>query len=305
GYANLSQQRSSLVYCSITGYGQTGPAKNKPGYDYAVQGQGGLMGVTGLAAQQGGEPVKVGVAVTDIMTGLYASTAILAAVYHAMRTGQGQYIDLALLDVQVAALANVGSNYLVHGQYQNPPQIPQRMGNAHPNIVPYQTFAVAPSNEAENDFVILAVGNDSQFAAFCQVAGQPQWASDPRFSTNAQRVANRELLVAQIAPCMLQRSKAQWLAQLENAGVPCAPINRLDEVFADAQVQARELLQHWNHPLNPELALTASPIRLSATPVQKLRPPPLLGEHTSEILQDWLALTPEQLQTLKTQGALG
>ena len=276
--ASLLALNPRLVYCSITGFGQTGPYRDRAGYDYAVQGMGGLMSVTGPSRQEiaddapGGGPQKVGVAVADLFTGMYATTAILAALRHRDATGQGQAIDMALLDTQVAMLANLGANYLTTGV------APQRAGNAHQNIVPYQVF------EAADGHMILAVGNDGQFAKFCEVAGCPELARDARFARNADRVRHRSVLVPMLAERMRQRPKAEWLAALEAAKVPCGPINDLAEVFADPQVQARGMTVQLPHPLAEQVRLVASPMKLSATPVQYRRPPPLLGEHTDEVL---------------------
>ncbi len=262
-----------LVYCSITGFGHTGPYKNRAGYDYAVQGLGGLMSVTGERDDlPGGGPQKVGVAVADLFTGLYATVAILAALRHRDATGQGQHIDMALLDTQVAMLANLGANYLATGV------APQRAGNAHQNIVPYQVF------EAADGHFILAVGNDGQYAKFCGVAGRPDLAQDARFIRNADRVRHREALVPMLATVIKTRSKADWLSSLEAAKVPCGAINNLAEVFADPQVQAREMAVAVPHPLTDALKLVANPIKMSATPATVRRPPPLLGEHTDEVL---------------------
>jgi crotonobetainyl-CoA:carnitine CoA-transferase CaiB-like acyl-CoA transferase len=263
-----------LVYCSITGYGQTGPYAERAGYDYAVQGLGGLMSVTGERDDlPGGGPQKVGVAVADLFTGLYATTAILAALRHRDATGEGQAIDMALLDTQVAMLANLGANYLVTGV------APKRAGNAHQNIVPYQVFEVADGH------VILAVGNDGQFARFCTVAGRADLAADARFVRNADRVRHRATLVPSIAQTMKTRKRADWLSALEAAKVPCGPINDLADVFADPQVHARGMVTHVDHPLAGDIRLVASPIKMSATPPQTRRPPPLLGEHTDEVLE--------------------
>jgi crotonobetainyl-CoA:carnitine CoA-transferase CaiB-like acyl-CoA transferase len=264
-----------LVYCSITGFGHTGPYRERAGYDYAIQGMGGLMSVTGERDDRpGGGPQKVGVAVADLFTGLYATVAILAALRHRDATGEGQVIDMALLDTQVAMLANLGANYLVTRQP------PRRAGNAHQNIVPYQVFEVADGH------LILAVGNDSQFEKFCAVAGCPELAADPRFATNAGRVRQRGVLVPLLEPLLRARTKADWLAALEAAKVPCGAINDLAEVFADPQVQARAMTARVPHPLNDALELVASPIKLSATPVRLRRAPPLLGQHTDEVLQE-------------------
>jgi crotonobetainyl-CoA:carnitine CoA-transferase CaiB-like acyl-CoA transferase len=273
--ATLRERCPHLIYCSITGFGQTGPYRERAGYDYAIQGLGGLMSVTGEAdSRPGGGPQKVGVAVTDLFTGMYATVAILAALRHRDATGEGQVIDMALLDTQVAMLANLGANYLVTGQ------APRRAGNAHQNIVPYQVFEVADGH------LILAVGNDGQFARFCAVAGCPELATDPRFAKNADRVRHRGVLVPLLADRMRQRRRADWLAALDAATVPCGPINDLDDVFADPQVVSRGMAQQTPHPHNAALKLVRSPMRLSATPVRQRRPPPLLGQHTDEVLAE-------------------
>ncbi len=276
-YASLKEGNPRLVYCSITGFGQTGPYAARAGYDFLIQGMGGLMSVTGQPdGEPGAGPQKVGVALTDIMTGLYATIAVQAALAEREKSDLGQHIDLALLDVQIACLANQASNYLAGGM------VPRRMGNAHPNIVPYQAFPTADGD------IILAVGNDGQFAKFCTVAGHPEWSGDERFSSNAQRVANRAVLVPLLRQATVMRTSADWIAALEAAGVPCGPINRIDEVFADPQVIARGLQIHLPHPLAGSVPLVANPIRLSGSPVAYQRPPPLLGEHTEEVLAQWL-----------------
>ena len=292
-YPSLKAINPRLVYCSVTGFGQTGPYRERAGYDYAVQGMGGLMSVTGERDDIGGGPQKVGVAVADLFTGMYATVAILAALRHCERTGEGQQVDMALLDTQVAMLANLGANYLVNGN------VPGRAGNAHQNIVPYQVFEVAPAADGHKDHVIIAVGNDSQFAKFCQVAGRPELASDPRFTKNQDRVRNRGVLVPLLATLMLTRPKAQWLADLETAKVPCGAINNLAEVFADPQVSERGMVTSWEHPLQPALRLVSSPMKLSATPVRTDLPPPLLGQHTAEVLRDVIGCSEEQLATLR------
>jgi crotonobetainyl-CoA:carnitine CoA-transferase CaiB-like acyl-CoA transferase len=281
-YATLAKIKPSLVYCSITGFGQTGPYKDRAGYDYAVQGIGGLMSVTGERDDLGGGPQKVGVAVADLFTGMYACTAILAALRHAERTGQGQHIDMALLDTQVAMLANLGANYLVNKK------VPGRAGNAHQNIVPYQVFETAPMPSGEKDHLILAVGNDSQFAKFCAVAGRSEIAADIRFGKNQERVRHRAVLVPMLEEIFKTRSKADWLGALEAAKVPCGAINNLAEVFADPQVQSRGMVHTWEHPLNGAVQLVASPIKMSLTPPRTDLPPPLLGQHTDEVLGTWL-----------------
>jgi crotonobetainyl-CoA:carnitine CoA-transferase CaiB-like acyl-CoA transferase len=281
-----------LVYCSITGFGQNGPYKDRAGYDYAIQGMGGLMSITGERDDRpGGGPQKVGVAVADLFTGLYATVAILAALRHRDATGEGQVVDMALLDTQVAMLANLGANYLVTGQ------APRRAGNAHQNIVPYQVFEVADGH------IILAVGNDGQYRKFCVVAGRPDLADDPRFVRNADRVRHREQLVPVLAELMRQRAKADWLAALEAAQVPCGPINDLAEVFADPQVRARGMQTTVQHPLAGELSLVASPIRLSRTPPSTRRAPPLLGQHTDEVLAEF-GLDLDESRRLRDAGVI-
>ncbi|MCV2351127.1 CaiB/BaiF CoA transferase family protein [Paucibacter sp. Y2R2-4] len=272
---SLQAANPALIVCSITGFGQSGPYKDRAGYDYAIQGMGGLMSVTGERDDlPGGGPQKVGVAVADLFTGMYATVAILAALRHRDATGQGQVIDMALLDTQVAMLANLGANYLCTGV------TPSRMGNAHQNIVPYQVF------EAAEGHLILAVGNDQQFSKFCHIAGHPEWAEDARFASNAERVRHRELLVPLLAGVIKNRPRDAWLAALEAAHVPCGAINNLAQTFADPQVQAREMCATVPHPFNPELRLVASPIKLSATPVSYRRAPPTLGQHSQELLQE-------------------
>ena len=288
----MRQRHPRLVYCSITGYGQTGPYRERAGYDYAIQGLGGLMSVTGERDDlPGGGPQKVGVAVADLFTGMYATVAVLAALRHRDATGVGQVIDMALLDTQVAMLANLGANYLVTGQ------APQRAGNAHQNIVPYQVFEVADGH------VILAVGNDAQFERFCKVAGCPELAQDERYARNAGRVRHRAMLTPLLADCMHQRSRADWLAALDAAKVPCGPINNLAEVFADPQVQHRSMQTSMPHPHHDALPLVASPMKLSATPVQLRRAPPLLGQHTDEVLAE-LGVTADERSALRAQGVV-
>ena len=261
------------------------------------------MSVTGERDDRpGGGPQKVGVAVADLFTGLYATVAIQAALRHAERTGEGQHIDMALLDTQVAMLANLGANYLVRGREDG--KVPGRAGNAHANIVPYQVFEVAPDAQGQAQHIILAVGNDGQFSRFCAVAGRAELASDARFAQNQNRVRHRDLLVPMLETLLKTRGKADWLAALEAAKVPCGPINNLAEVFADEHVLSRGMVQRWSHPLAGDLDLVASPLRLSATPVRNDLPPPLLGQHTGEVLADWLGIAPEQLAALQRSGAL-
>jgi len=297
GWDEIAKCNPRIVYCSITGFGQTGPYRERAGYDYIVQGIGGLMSVTGERDDLHGGPQKVGVAVADLFTGMYATTAILAALRHADRTGEGQRIDMALLDTQVAMLANLGANYLVSGN------IPGRAGNAHQNIVPYQVFETAPG-ALGRDFIILAVGNDSQFAKFCDAAGRADIAADARFAKNQDRVRNRAVLVPMLETVMLAKTKAQWLDLLETAKVPCGPINNLAEVFADPQVNARGMVDTWPHPLGGDVRLVASPIEMSATPVRTDRPPPLLGEHTQQVLREVLGWDDARIANARERGAI-
>jgi crotonobetainyl-CoA:carnitine CoA-transferase CaiB-like acyl-CoA transferase len=292
-YESLKAINPKLIYCSITGFGQTGPYAKRAGYDFMIQGLGGLMSLTGRPeGDEGAGPVKVGVALTDILTGLYSTVAILAALSHRNQGGGGQHIDMALLDVQVACLANQAMNYLTTGI------APKRLGNAHPNIVPYQDFPTA-----DGDF-ILTVGNDGQFRKFAQVAGQPQWADDSRFATNKLRVANRAVLIPLIRQVTVFKTTAEWVVQLEQAGVPCGPINDLAQMFADPQVQARGLAIELPHALAGMVPQVASPIRLSETPVEYRSAPPLLGEHTLEVLQRVLGLDAGVVAGFKASGVL-
>ncbi len=292
-YDSLKAVKPDLIYCSVTGFGQTGPYAARPGYDFIVQGMGGFMSLTGERDDlPGGGPQKAGVAISDLMTGQYATIAVLAALAHRERTGCGQYIDMALLDVQVAMLANMNTNYLASGV------APKRWGNAHPNIVPYQTF------QANDGWIIVAVGNDGQFRKFVGAGGQPELADDPRFATNPQRVAHRDVLVPVLAEMVRPRSRAQWILDLESAGVPCGPINTLDDVFEDAQVKARGLRVDLPHPSAGEVKLVGSPIKMSATPPEAVRHPPLLGEHTDAVLGEMLGYTPGQIAALRAKGVL-
>nr|WP_283777029.1 CaiB/BaiF CoA-transferase family protein [Pseudomonas syringae] len=292
-YESLKAVNPRLIYCSITGFGQSGPYARRPGYDFMIQALGGLMSLTGLPeGEEGAGPVKVGVALTDILTGLYSTTAILAALAHRDQSDIGQYIDMALLDVQVACLANQAMNYLTTGV------APRRLGNAHPNIVPYQDF---PTADGE---LILTVGNDSQFRKFSAVAGQPQWAEDPRFLTNKLRVAHRAELIPLIRQVTVFKTTAQWVSELEAAGVPCGPVNDLAQVFADPHVVARGLAMELPHTLAGRVPQVASPIRLSETPVEYTRAPPLLGEHTAQVLQALLGMGEEEITLLREAGVL-
>ena len=288
GYDDLRALNPRIVYCSITGFGQTGPYRERAGYDFMIQGMGGLMSITGERDDApGGGPQKAGVAIADLMTGMYATVAVLSALWERNSSGAGQHIDMALLDTQVGWLANQNLNFLVSGEP------PRRMGNAHPNITPYQTFATA------DGYMILAVGNDAQFARFCEAAGIGATAADPRFKDNAARVANREALEQVIAPAVKQRTTAQWIATLEPLGVPCGPINRLDQVFDDPQVKHRGMRFDLPHPLAGSVPQVANPIRFSRTPVSYDRAPPLLGEHTEEILRGLLGKTDADIARLR------
>ncbi len=293
-YASLRAVNPALVYCSITGYGQDGPYAQRAGYDAAIQAIGGLMSVTGEPDDApGGGPQKVGVAATDLMTGMYAATAILAALRHAERTGQGQHIDLALLDTQVAWLANQASNWLVGGV------VPDRQGTAHPNIVPYQVMPAA------DGYFMLAVGNDAQFARLCGVIDEPQLAADPRYATNAARVAHRAELVPLLQQRLRTRPAAHWLAALEQVGVPANPVNRIDQVFDDAQVQARGLRIELPHASGGTVAMVRNPLNFSATPLRYGQAAPVLGQHTAQVLQDMLLLDADRLRELQAAGVLG
>jgi crotonobetainyl-CoA:carnitine CoA-transferase CaiB-like acyl-CoA transferase len=287
-YASLAAENPALIYCSLTGFGHTGPYKDKAGYDYLIQAMGGLMSITGQPdGAPGAEPMKVGVAVSDLISGLYTAVAILAALLHQARTGEGQEIDMALFDCQVAGLANQAMNYLAGGM------VPRRLGNAHPNIVPYQMFATA------DGFLILAVANDQQFRRFCKAAGKEQLAADPRFATNASRVQHRDELVSLLTPLFAARSTAEWIALLEAANIPCGPINRIDQVFADPQAIARELTVRMPHADAGALDLLASPLRLTKTPPEYRSAPPRLGEHTDDLLRQQLGLNAKELARLR------
>ena len=292
-YATLAKDNPRLVYCSITGFGQGGPYRDRPGYDFMVQGLGGLMSVTGERDDlPGGGPQKVGVAVSDLFTGMYATSAILAALLHRGRSGAGQYIDLALLDVQVAMLANLSSAYFASNE------TPQRMGNAHQAIVPYHVFRAADA------FLIVAVGNDTQFGKFCEVIGAPEWARDPRFATNPGRVRNRDLVVGMIAGRMRAKTAREWLAALEPSGVPCGPINDLAQVFADPQVVHRRMRVTAPHPTAGSVHMVANPIKFSATPIAHDAAPPLLGEHTEAVLRSVLGLEAGAIAALREKGTI-
>ncbi|MGG2398957.1 CaiB/BaiF CoA transferase family protein [Pseudomonas sp. SH1-B] len=292
-YETLKAINPKLIYCSITGFGQTGPYAKRAGYDFMIQGLGGLMSLTGRPeGEEGAGPIKVGVALTDILTGLYATVGVLAALNQRDQSGVGQHIDVALLDVQVACLANQAMNYLTTGVP------PKRLGNAHPNIVPYQDFPSADGN------FILAVGNDGQFRKFCEVAGIAGLADDPSYATNKARVANRAELIPRLRQATVFKTTAQWIELLEAAGVPCGPINDLQQVFADPQVRSRGLSFDLPNALGGRTPQVASPLRLSATPVAYHSAPPLLGQHTDELLQRVLGMSETQVATLREAGVI-
>ncbi|MFL6658492.1 MAG: CaiB/BaiF CoA transferase family protein [Massilia sp.] len=292
-YDSLKALKPDLVYCSVTGFGQDGPYAHRAGYDFLIQGMGGLMSVTGERDDlPGGGPQKAGVALTDLMTGMYATVAVLAALTHRDRTGVGQHIDMALLDTQVAMLANMGSNYLNSGK------APKRWGNAHANIVPYQTFACADGH------IIVATGNDGQYQKFVEVGERPDLAEDPRFATNPLRVQNRDVLVPLLAEMVKTRGREQWISQLEAVGVPCGPINNIGEVFENPQVKARGVAIEMDHPAAGKVKLVRSPMRLSATPAEAALPPPMLGQHTDEVLREVLGRSDAEIAALRAKGVL-
>ena len=292
-YASLQALKPELVYCSVTGFGQDGPYAHRAGYDFLIQGMGGLMSVTGERDDlPGGGPQKAGVALTDLMTGMYATVAVLAALTHRDRTGVGQHIDMALLDTQVAMLANMGSNYLNSGK------APKRWGNAHANIVPYQTFACADGH------IIVATGNDGQYQKFVEAGGRPELALDARFATNPLRVKNRDVLVPILAEMVKTRTRDQWIDQLEAVGVPCGPINDLADVFENPQVIARGVALEMDHPAAGTVKLVRSPMKMSVTPAEASLPPPMLGQHTDEVLRELLGRSDAEIAALRGKGVL-
>ncbi|MCA7950909.1 CoA transferase [Burkholderia seminalis] len=292
-YASLRAVKPDLVYCSVTGFGQTGPYAHRAGYDFIVQGIGGFMSITGERdGEPGGGPQKAGVAIADLATGLYSTIAVLAALAHRDRTGEGQYIDMALLDVQVALLANMNTNFLASGKP------PVRWGNAHPNIVPYQTF------QTRDGWIIVAVGNDGQFRKFVEAGARPELADDERFATNPSRVRHRDTLVPILAEMVKARGKADWIAVLEAAGVPCGPINDLDEVFDNEQVVARGMQVSLPHPCGADVKLVRNPIRMSATPPDARTAPPLLGAQTDDVLREMLGYDEARIAALRAKQAI-
>ena len=289
-YQDLKQINPRIVYCSITGFGQTGPMAEIAGYDFIVQGLGGLMSITGERDDlPGGGPQKVGVAVADIMTGLYSTIAILAAIEHRHSSGEGQYIDMALLDVQVATIANMNMNYLCSGK------VPGRQGNAHANIVPYQVF-----NAADGE-LILAVGNDTQFAKLCAVLGCPEIAGDERYAKNANRVRHRDALLPLLQQRLVTRSVAQWVEVLQPEGVPCGPVNSIAQTFADPQVVHRQMRIDLPHPLAGSVPSVANPIKFSGTPIQYGDAPPTLGQHSDQVLKEYVGLSDAEIEALKAK----
>ncbi len=291
GYEQLHNEFPRLIYCSITGFGQTGPDAGRPGYDMMAQGAGGIMSVTGEAE---GPPAKVGVAVNDVITGLYSGIALLSALRHRDRHGIGQHIDVALLDVQVAWLYNVGMNYLLSGK------VPGRLGTAHPNTVPYQVF---PSSDG---YYILGANNDHQFRRYCEFAGMPQLADDPQYSTNSARVINREELIRIVSEISRKQTTKYWLDGLERMGLPCGPVNTLDQVFADPQVLHREMKIMMSRPPaeGGTFPLIGNPLKLSETPVRYRMPPPRLGEHTDDVLEEILGVSAEERAGLRERGVI-
>jgi len=289
-YADLKDENPKLVYCSVTGFGQTGPYAARPGYDFLVQGMGGMMSVTG---DPEGEPQKAGVPIADIMAGMYASVSVNAALRHAAVTGQGQYIDIGMMDTTVAMLANAGMNYLHGGSLG-------RLGNAHPNIVPYQPFRTS------DGFIIVAIGNDSQFSRFCELAGRPDLSTDLEFGTNDARVRNRGALLPILIKIFAARSSDEWLSGLEAQKIGCGPINNLQQVFDDPHVEAREMVITMDHPLsgNAGAQLIGSPMRFTETPVTYRHPPPLIGQHTEEVLREKLGLSDDDLSTLREKEVI-
>jgi len=292
-YDSLKAIKPDLVYCSVTGFGQDGPYAHRAGYDFLIQGMGGLMSITGERDDlPGGGPQKAGVAITDLMTGMYATVAVLAALTHRDRTGVGQHIDMALLDTQVAMLANMGSNYLNSGKP------PKRWGNAHANIVPYQTFAAADGH------IIVATGNDGQYQKFVEAGNRPDLANDARFATNPLRLQHRDVLVPLLADMVRTRTRDEWINQLEAVGVPCGPINDLHDVFENPQVKARGTAIEMDHPSAGKVKLVRSPMKMSVTPADAALPPPMLGQHTDEVLRDLLGRSEQQIAALRDKGVL-
>ncbi len=290
-YQSIKQLNPKIIYCSITGFGQSGPYAKHPGYDAIIQAMGGLMSITGEPEEQGGRPQKVGVAVADLMTGMYSVSAITAALYHREQTGEGQHIDIALLDSQVAWLANQNMNYLLTGQD------PKRHGTAHPNIVPYQAV------QSQDSYFMLAVGNDSQFKKLCDALGRSELGIDNRFATNQKRVANRQILIEILEAEFSQQSAQYWLDICQSAGVPCAPINRISQVFDDPQVKHRQMQIEMPHPMAGRVKQVANPVKFSTSQIEYRNPPPTLGQHNDELLRS-IGLDQKQIDALKDAGII-
>lgn len=288
-YETLKKENPGIIYCSISGFGPDGPYRERAGYDILIQGMGGIMSLTG---EPEGEPMKVGVAIVDVTAGLYCLAGIMSALIYRARTGLGQKVDVALLDSMVAWLVNAGQNYLVSGQ------VPERWGNAHPNIVPYQAF------KAKDAYFIVAIGNDAQFRKLCEIIGRPELAEDPRYITNADRVKNRAELINTLAVVFETRESEEWIEASLEAGLPCGPINTLDRVFKDPQVLHREMVVEVNHPSVGKVRLAGNPIKLSESPAMIKAHPPLLGEHTEEVLASLLGLKGEEIEGLRREGVI-
>ncbi len=290
-YESLRADNPDLIYCSISGFGQTGPYSHRLGYDFLIQAIGGIMSVTG---EPDGAPMKVGVGIADVMCGMYAAVSILAAIHHRDQGGSGQHIDLSLLDTQAAWLINSGLNYLTSRENQH------RLGNAHPNVVPYQVF------QSSDGYFVLAVGNDAQFRKFCKMAGAAELADDPRFKTNADRVKNRDVLALLINKLTQKHATKYWLEELEKLQVPCGPVNTVKDVFDDPQIQHRQMEISMPHPLSEhgEVSLIGSPLKMSETPVSYRHAPPTLGQHTNEVLKEWLGMSEEECEVLAEKGVV-
>ena len=292
-YDTLSALNPRLIYCSVTGFGQTGPYRDRAGYDFMIQGMAGVMSITGERDDlPGGGPQKVGVAIADLMTGMYSTVGIVSALHERHASGKGQHIDMALLDCTVGWLANQNANYLIGGE------VPKRMGNAHPNVMPYQTF------KTKDGDIIIATGNDGQFQRLCAAAGIPEVGADARYANNALRIKNRDTCTASIAVELKKKTTVEWVALLETVGVPCGPINRLDDVYADPQVQARGLKINVPHPKAGTVPLVANPIKFSRTPLAYDRPPPLIGEHVEDVLRGLLGKSDAEIAVLREKKIL-
>jgi formyl-CoA transferase len=289
GYEDLKPLNPGLIYCAITGYGQTGPNKDRAGYDAIIQAEGGLMSITGPSE---GPPMKVPIAIVDITAGMLSAIAILSALYDRVQSGQGQYIDMSLLDAQLAWLVNIGSNYLISGEP------PERFGNAHPNIVPYQPFATA------DGWIVVGVGNERHWMRLCALANWADLESDKRFASNSARVENRDILIPELEGRFKSRTSEEWLARLRKEGIPCGPINAIEQVFSDPQVVARDMLVRLAHPTAGEIKIVGTPFKLSRTSAQITTPPPLLGQHTEEVLREHLEMEESDIDELRNAGVI-